>query len=236
MTLVSKVNLMFNNKISTFGKIFNYNTTMKKNILYLALFAAMITSACKQEKKTEQQTEPATTEVASEMFVIKPEATTVSWTGYKTTAKTPVKGEFTVLNFEEKSGTSPMEAINNLNFSIPVSSIFSKDESRDSKLKEFFFGAMENTNLLEGKLNWDNDKCIATITMNGVTQNLPLDFKIEDERRLTLKGVMNLEDWNALEAVESINKACFDLHKGEDGVSKTWSEVAIEVSAYLRKG
>ena len=46
---------------------------------------------------------------------------------------------------------------------------------------------------------------------------------------------MQLKDWNALGALESLNKVCFDLHKGADGVSKTWEDVAIEVSTFLRK-
>jgi hypothetical protein len=46
-------------------------------------------------------------------------------------------------------------------------------------------------------------------------------------KKFTVEGVINLEDFGAQAAVESINKACFDLHKGADGVSKTWSEVAI---------
>jgi hypothetical protein len=38
---------------------------------------------------------------------------------------------------------------------------------------------------------------------------------------------MNLEDWDGLAAVASINKACEALHTGQDGISKTWSEVAV---------
>jgi hypothetical protein len=32
---------------------------------------------------------------------------------------------------------------------------------------------------------------------------------------------MNLENWDALAAVASINKTCEALHTGKDGVSKT---------------
>jgi hypothetical protein len=71
--------------------------------------------------------------------------------------------------------------------------------------------------------------------MNGVTNDLPLDVEITDERRVSIKGTMLLKYWNALGALETLNKICFDLHKGEDGVSKTWDDVAIEVNTYLRK-
>ena len=76
---------------------------------------------------------------------------------------------------------------------------------------------------------------VASITMNGETNDIPMDITIADERRVTLVGTMNLKDWNALDALASLNKVCFDLHKGADGVSKTWEDVAIEVSTFLRK-
>ena len=46
---------------------------------------------------------------------------------------------------------------------------------------------------------------------------------------------MDLENWNALDAVASINKACEILHTGKDGVSKTWSEVAVKAEVLLDK-
>lgn len=35
-------------------------------------------------------------------------------------------------------------------------------------------------------------------------------------------------DFNTGKAMEALNQACFELHKGADGVSKTWSEVHIK--------
>ena len=42
------------------------------------------------------------------------------------------------------------------------------------------------------------------------------------------------KDFNGSKAMESLNKVCFDLHKGPDGISKTWSEVEINVATYLK--
>ena len=94
---------------------------------------------------------------------------------------------------------------------------------------------MLNTELIKGKIKYADSNYSASITMNRVTHNLPLEVNITDERRVNMKGVMNLKDWNALGALESLNKVCFDLHKGADGVSKTWEDVAIEVNTFLRK-
>ncbi|MDD7887491.1 YceI family protein [Flavivirga sp. 57AJ16] len=205
---------------------------MKRAIILLIVISMGITS-CKQKKET--KTEAPTQVETTEKFVVKPEATSVKWTAYKTTEKKGVAGEFAILNFENKEGATPQEALNNLNFSIPVSSLFTKDEARDAKLKEFFFGAMLDTELLKGTIKYTNNVCVASITMNGVTHDLPLKVDITDERRVSMVGTMNLKDWDALGALESINKACFDLHKGPDGVSKTWEDVAIEVNTFLRK-
>ncbi|WP_405576678.1 YceI family protein [Winogradskyella sp. Asnod2-B02-A] len=203
--------------------------------LSLLVIITLVFTSCKEEKK-EAQTEVQTETVEnSAKYVVKPEATTVTWTAYKTTEKVPVGGEFATLKFEEKVGSTPEEALNSLEFSIPISSLFTKDETRDAKLKASFFGAMLDTEILKGTIKYIDNAYLATITMNGVTADLPLEVSITDERRVNMKGTMQLKDWDALDALESLNKVCFDLHKGADGVSKTWEDVAIEVNTYLRE-
>lgn len=206
-----------------------------KKITALLLFVTLSLVACKNEKKETKTPEAEAT--TAEVFVAKPEATSVKWTAYKTTDKVGVGGEFTTVNFEEKSGATPQEALNGLKFTIPISSLFTNDatNTRDAKIKESFFGSMLDTELLTGTISYTNGNCIANLTMNGVTHELPLEVSIADERRVTLKGTMNLADWNALDALAALNKVCFDLHKGADGVSKTWEDVAIQVETYLRK-
>ena len=206
-----------------------------KKISYLLIVLAISLTACKNEKK-EANTDIEEV-IITEKFVAKPEGTTVKWTAYKTTEKKGVGGEFTTVNFKNKTGTTPQEVLNNLSFSIPISSLFTNDatNTRDAKIKTSFFGAMLNTELIKGKIKYADSNYSASITMNRVTHNLPLEVNITDERRVNMKGVMNLKDWNALGALESLNKVCFDLHKGADGVSKTWEVVAIEVNTFLRK-
>lgn len=205
-----------------------------KKISFLLIAVILGFSACKNEKK---ETKPKDETVITEKFVVKPEGTSVKWTAYKTTEKKPVGGEFKILKFDNKEGSTPQEALNNLSFSIPISSVFTNDatNTRDAKIKTSFFGAMLDTEFLKGTIKYLNNSYVATITMNNVTHDLPLKVNITDERRVNMTGTMNLKDWNALEALESLNKVCFDLHKGADGVSKTWEDVAIEVNTFLRK-
>ncbi|KAB1069105.1 YceI family protein [Tamlana haliotis] len=208
---------------------------MKKlSLLFIAVTLSL--TACKNEKKETKAAETTEASTAAK-FVVKPEATKVTFTAYKTTDKVGVGGEFTTLKFDEQSGATPQEALNNLSFSIPVSSLFTNDptNTRDAKIKASFFGAMLDTDLITGTLKFVNGSAVAEVTMNGETQNLPMDVTITDERRVTLNGTMNLAEWNALDALASLNKACEALHTGADGVSKTWEDVAIEVSTFLRE-
>lgn len=205
-----------------------------KNLSILLIALVLGITSCKSEKKSTTN-DPATEVAAAEKFVVKPEATSVTWTAYKTTEKKGVGGEFSVLKFNAKEGSSVQEALNELSFSIPVSNLITKDEGRDAKIKAFFFGAMLDTELIKGKIKFVNDTVVASLTMNGVTNDLPMEISVTDDRRVSLKGTMHLKDWNALEALASLNKVCYELHKGADGISKTWEDVAIEVNTYLRK-
>ena len=69
--------------------------------------------------------------------------------------------------------------------------------------------------------------------MNGITQALPITFIISDQM-VTMEALMDLDNWQAQTAIESLNEVCKELHTGTDGISKTWSEVKIEVATYLK--
>ncbi|MCK0132051.1 YceI family protein [Flavobacteriaceae bacterium F08102] len=197
-----------------------------KNISSLAILVLLLTVSCKKE--------PAKKEVAQ--FSIEPETITVNWTGYKTTDKVAVKGEFkeiTVSNM--KSDTTAYGALNGAKFDIPVSSLFSNDEIRDGKLKELFFGVMNATNSLTGTLDINADGTgDIDLLMNGVQRKVPITY-VTNDQLVEIEGILHLEDFEAQNALESLAKACFDLHKGADGVSKTWSEVKVEAKVYLKK-
>lgn len=206
---------------------------MKKALL-LSLFICFSVqfSSCKTEKKKEEVTKK---EVKVYPFSLKTAKNTIDWFAYKTTAKLPVKGTFKKVTITKNGeGNTAKEAISNTEFSIPVSSLFTNDSGRDYKLKKFFFGVMDNTKLLSGKLTLTDDtNGTASITMNGVTADLPFTYTIEG-KEFKLTATMNLDNWNAQKAVASINLACKELHKGKDGISKTWSEVAINITSVFQ--
>jgi len=211
---------------------------MKKIALTFASALLIVFASCKDAKKGEESKSVEATAKTTEMFSLVKDSTKVSFTAYKTTEKLPVGGKFEKINFSKtNSGATALETLNGTEFSIPVSSLFTNDPTgtRDPKLLEFFFGALKDTELISGVVKVEGEKSSIDVTLNGETQKIPLEYEMDGDSKITFTGVMELENWNALDAVASINKACEILHTGKDGVSKTWSEVAVKAEVLLTK-
>ncbi len=193
----------------------------------LLIIVTTITSCKQNEKKEAKKIEKG--------YTVEEATTTINWTAYKTTSKVPVKGQFTKVTIENaKKATTALEALNGLKFKIPVNSLFTKDTIRDTKLKKFFFGTMKDTDIISGKISMNNETSGSVeLTMNGISQILPITYVVSDQM-VTLEALMDLDNWQAQLAIEALNTACKDLHSGADGISKTWSEVKIEVATYLK--
>lgn len=197
-------------------------------VLSLLLVTTLSFTSCKKKEKKE-------TKPTENLYSVEAKKTVINWTAYKTTSKVPVKGQFSKLTIENtKKASTTMEALNGLKFSIPISSLFTNDTIRDSKVKKFFFGTLKNTNLISGTITMINESSGSVdITMNGISQVLPISYLISDQM-VTIEAIMDLDNWKAQAAIEALNTVCKDLHTGDDGVSKTWSEVKIEVETYLK--
>lgn len=198
---------------------------MNKTLLLPILILAILVISCKTEKKQE-----ATPEEAKKALTLSNDNTKVTFTAYKTTDKIPVKGYFSETSATiSENATNAKDALNGLKFEIPVSSLYTNDTIRDGKLKRSFFGMMVNTATLSGTISLSDDtNATVALNMNGMTTNFPVSVNIA-ENTATINGVIDLKNWNALQALASLNEVCYDLHKGPDGVSKTWEDVAIEV-------
>ena len=205
---------------------------MKKLVILtiLTVISFQFTSCKSEEKKKSVKKE-----VKKAPFSLETANNSIDFIAYKTTDKIPVKGTFKKINITKNgNGATAKEAIHTTEFTIPVSSLFTSDASRDFKLKKFFFGVMDNTSLLSGKLMLETDSTgVAAITMNAVTADLPFSYSIKD-KEFRLNATMNLDNWNAQNAVDSLNVVCKDLHKAADGISKTWSEVAINITTVFK--
>ncbi len=205
---------------------------MKKLLLAVLLLSISFQfTSCKPEGKKEIKKK----ELKTAPFSLESANNSIDFIAYKTTDKIPVKGTFKKVTITKNGqGDTVKEAINGAEFSIPVSSLFTNDASRDYKLKKIFFGVMDNTKLLSGALNISDDTSgTASITMNAITADLPFTYTLEG-KEFKLTATMNLDNWNAQNAVDSLNVVCRDLHKAADGISKTWSEVAINITSVFK--
>ncbi|MGO4821159.1 MULTISPECIES: hypothetical protein [unclassified Flavobacterium] len=214
-----------------------------KKLKLIALAMIMVSAvSCKDANKSTEETttdiQTTETTTAGNYSVIN-DSTKVSFVAYKTTDKVAVGGKFKEINLTDtKQGKTALEALNGTKFSIPVSSLFTNDASgtRDPKILKFFFGVMKNSELISGEFKVAGDNsCSIDVTLNGQTANIPLQYTTTSDTKLSFDGVMNLEKWDGLAAVASINKACEALHTGTDGVSKTWSEVAVHADVVFNK-
>jgi hypothetical protein len=213
---------------------------MNKAIITFLACSFLITS-CKKQEKQNTEKKPEIEEVQKNTFSINANATEINWTAYKTTAKTAVKGVFTSLKIDNPiKSMNKQDTFENLEFSIPISSFYSKNEIRDSKIKKLFFGFMKDTELISGNftnINGDDKEGTMSLNlkMNGETVVVPMKYSIS-ENIVNIDGtIKDLLDWKMDKAFNSIHKACEILHTGEDGVSKTWQEVAISATAVLKK-
>jgi len=211
---------------------------MKRITLTAFSILFLLTLSCKKETKKTNEPINQPKEVLN--YVIDPSVTTVEWTAYKTTEKTPVKGKFLRLDIENPiKSTSKQGALEGVKFSIPTSSFFSANEERDNKIKTLFWDIMDNTKMVTGSFTNVSGNDIEgnvnlAVTMNNETVSIPMNYKI-DGNKIALNGtITNLLDWKMEKAFNSLHKACELLHTGTDGVSKTWQEVEINAVAILK--
>lgn len=204
---------------------------MKKVVVLSLLFVVALSfTSCKSEKSKKEETPSTQKKEQTKAYSLKSAKNEINFVAYKTTDKVPVGGQFKKVNIiSGGEGNTIKEAISNAEFSIPVSSLFTNNTSRDYKIKKFFFGIMDNTKLLSGKFMIENDtNGYVSLTMNGVTDKIPFTYSIE-AKSFSMKAAMDINKWNAVKALNSLNTVCKDLHKGADGVSKTWSEVVLNI-------
>jgi len=163
----------------------------------------------------------------------------VNFIAYKTAAKKGVGGTFDDVKYSAISPTGKnfREILVGSTVEINTKSVNSKNVGRDAKLVKFFFEQMSGDKITGKivdykaiKVNRGEPKkgtLFTKITMNGITKKVPMNYMLKDGI-LKADGVIDLFDFSASKALTSINKACFDLHKG-----KTWNDVSISFSTKI---
>lgn len=198
--------------------------------------------SCNNNNTEEVQQEDIISEGSSYQLDI--ENTKVIWSGYKTNDKIKVVGYFDEFSCdrENKQFSSIEDLVTGLKFSIKSSSSVSGDVIRDQNLQDHFFKYLTENFVINGNLGPpSNDSIDVTFDVFGKTKITRLGFTHEktpgcsyDDHMVEIKGSINLQSqFDALKAYNAISNKCYDLHKGPDGVSKTWKQVDIYVKALV---
>ena len=166
---------------------------------------------------------------------------TPGWTAYKFTEKTGVSGSFTATTLSEtKAGPSLAAAIEGITMTIDPASVSSGNAGRDLTIQEKYFGLFApQTDLTAGVVAVKGDDKTGTVDvnlgMNGVSKTISFPYELAEDGTLTAKADMEMMDFGLKAAFDSIHTACKLLHTGEDGVAKTWTDVALSITAKIAK-
>ncbi len=164
----------------------------------------------------------------------------VMWKAYKTPEKIGVKGVLPAVTYtpHTKEGKNFKELFVGSKVTIDTTKVDSGNQVRDEKLVKFFFSQMSDMKITGEILSIEADpytigkprtgKMEVAFTMNGKTVKTTLDYHYEKEE-FKAQGNIDLLDFAAGGALASINKACYDLHKG-----KTWSDVSIGFVTHVK--
>jgi len=209
---------------------------------YVIILFAIVFFSCNNNNTEEAKQEDIITKGDFYQFDI--ENTKVIWNGYKTNDKIKVIGYFDEFSSdrENQEFSSIEELVSGLQFSIKSSSSSSGDIIRDQNLKEHFFKYLTEDFVINGTLGSPiNDSIDVTFNVFGQTKEIRLAFLYHIipgcpyyDHILEIKGSINLaSQFDALKAYNAISNQCYDLHKGADGISKTWKQVDVHVKVLV---
>ena len=166
---------------------------------------------------------PATQNCTYKLTEAKP-----GWTAYKFTEKTGVSGSFNTTTLSSaNAGPSLAAAIQGVTMTIDPASVSSGNEGRDM------------TDLTAGVVAVKGDDKAGTVDvnigMNGISKTISFPYEMAEDGTLTAKADMEMMDFGLKAAFDSIHTACKLLHTGADGVAKTWTDVALSITAKIAK-
>jgi YceI-like domain. len=170
-----------------------------------------------------------------------PKDVQVVWTAFKFTGKTPVKGRFTSAAVSGTSSASSLaELLRGLKIQIDGATVETDNPGRNATIQQFFFEKFAGGPKIAAsvaKVEGDDQKGSLTlnINMNGVAKDVSFPYSVSPDGVLTATGSIDMMEFSLQGPFDSLHGACEDLHKGPDGVSKTWTQVDLSVTGKFTK-
>ena len=166
-------------------------------------------------------------------YQYRPDSLKIEWTAYKFTEKKGVKASFPIFKLNApESATAVQELFEKTSVEIDPLGVDSGDAGRDENLKKSFFKKMIGTKIKGTVIAFAPTISKIKIEMNGKSKVVPFRMKIEGAKYLGETDI-DILDFKMQKSLDSINQTCYDLHKGSDGKSKTWSQVSLALSAEI---
>jgi len=163
----------------------------------------------------------------------------VTWKAFKTPKKIGVGGKFTQVDYTSpaKEGKNFRALLVGATVEIDTNSVNSGNAPRDAKLVKFFFSQLSNMHITGKITDIEADahtkgapytgKLTVMINMNGKSVPTQMQYRYA-EGKFEAHGSIDLAKFTALNALSSLTKACYELHKG-----KTWADVEIGFSTHI---
>lgn len=205
---------------------------MIKKIYLVSFLSLLLFSACSNNQDKKEVSAENTSKTTATLSDTISESTKVSFVAFKTTQKVPVGGYFEKIKLKNV-GTkeSPESLFVGSEFSIPVKTLKTGIDSRNTKILTYFFKTLVNTDNITGKINSMKDGVAnINITINGITKPVLLSYT-SINKSVTFEGKIDVVNFDAMESINMLNEECYELHKGADGESKLWSEVSIKIES-----
>jgi hypothetical protein len=166
-------------------------------------------------------------------YSYKPDTLKIEWTAYKFTEKKGVLASFPVFKLDAPpTASSAQELFESTSIEIDPQGLESGDPGRNDNLKKFFFKKMIGSKIKGQVVSFSPAISKIKIEMNGMSKVVPFRMKIEGTKYIAETDI-DIMDFKMKKSLEAINKACYELHKGPDGKSKTWSAVSLSLATEI---
>lgn len=154
---------------------------------------------------------------------------TITWTAFKTPKKVGVPGTFTsVTRKGENKADTLSSLLESQMVTIDSTEISTKNSARDKKIVKFFFGALAEKKFTANFKKASKKSVTMELNFNKIKKDIPLEVGVKGNE-LTLSGHLDILDFELMDGLAAINKACYALHEG-----KTWSHVLLTVKQKVK--